>query len=254
MILFAGAAGALHWVDHERIEIPPFGLLFVGPDRLSQFDELCKSDAQVIVFSSLFYNRTNRDAFFLQNLSLFHFQGTVTAVTPPVSPESYYRTVVQLLDTLTDATGQPVLADLAHNIIQQMLIIGLQQSNAEVEPNFTEDDDHVLLLRFRNLIAECFQNEKNVSFYADKLHITIERLNKAVKSCTGKRAKELITDWVIDEARWQLAHSSRSVKEISYLLGFSEENNFSAFFSKNEGKSPKEFRRLHLLKQGSPAA
>src|SRR5690606_26768006 len=164
-----------------------FGLLFVGPDRLSHFDEPCRSDARVIIFSSLFYNRTNRDAFFLQGVSLFHFQGAVAVVTPPVNPEVYYHTVVQLLDTLTDTAGQPVLADLAHNITQQMLLIGLQQSNVGVEPNFTENDDHVLLLRFRSLITECFRNEKNVSFYADKLSVTIDRLNKAVKSCMGKR-------------------------------------------------------------------
>lgn len=45
-------------------------------------------------------------------------------------------------------------------------------------------------------------------------------------------------------ARNLLEHSDMSVKEISYSLGFSNQNYFSVFFKKRSGYSPSEYRRL----------
>ncbi|RZK15494.1 MAG: helix-turn-helix domain-containing protein, partial [Pedobacter sp.] len=69
---------------------------------------------------------------------------------------------------------------------------------------------------------------------------------QAIINIHGRSAKQLVTEKIFEEAKVLLAHSALTIKEISYRIGFSEENNFSAFFTKHSGYSPKKYRNLQM--------
>ena len=56
-------------------------------------------------------------------------------------------------------------------------------------------------------------------------------------------AKELIDERVVLEAKRMLVHTSNSIKEIGFDLGFDEPTNFIKYFRKHEEKTPIEFRK-----------
>src|SRR5690554_3929735 len=72
MVIFTGQSGATHYVDNVLVEIAPNTLLFIGPDRQSRFSEQPAESTHVLIFSSLFFSRTARDAHSLNNNPLFH--------------------------------------------------------------------------------------------------------------------------------------------------------------------------------------
>ncbi|WMX13159.1 helix-turn-helix domain-containing protein [Aureispira sp. CCB-E] len=115
--------------------------------------------------------------------------------------------------------------------------------------------DLKLLSRFQTLIETSFQNKAletfanlhSTSYYAQKLSIHPNHLNKIVKEITGLTAKQHIQNHLLNLAKSQLIHTEKSIKEIAYSLYFDSPNNFSSFFKKLTSKSPNTYRKETIL-------
>jgi AraC family transcriptional activator of pobA len=94
----------------------------------------------------------------------------------------------------------------------------------------------------RKLVEEHFHKERKLAFYADKLAMTVDRLNDHVKRATGVTAGHLIRQRVLTEAKRQLVFTSQPIHEIAYDLAFSDPSHFARFFRKQTGTTPHEFR------------
>ena len=96
--------------------------------------------------------------------------------------------------------------------------------------------------KLRRLIEEHFRKERLISFYAEKLAMTADRLNDHVKRATGVTAGHLIRQRVLTEAKRQLVFTGQPINEIAYDLAFSDPSHFTRFFRKQTGTTPQAFR------------
>jgi AraC family transcriptional activator of pobA len=94
----------------------------------------------------------------------------------------------------------------------------------------------------RRLIDQHFRKERLISFYAEKLAMTADRLNDHVKRATGVTAGHLIRQRVLTEAKRQLVFTGQPIHEIAYDLAFSDPSHFTRFFRKQTGTTPQAFR------------
>ena len=94
----------------------------------------------------------------------------------------------------------------------------------------------------RKLVEEHFQRERQLAFYADKLAMTVDRLNDHVRRAAGVTAGHLIRQRVLTEAKRQLVFTNLPIHEIAYDLAFSDPSHFARFFRKQTGTTPHEFR------------
>ena len=94
----------------------------------------------------------------------------------------------------------------------------------------------------RRLVDEHFRKERLISFYAEKLAMTPDRLNDHVKRATGVTAGHLIRQRVLTEAKRQLVFTNQAIHEIAYDLAFSDPSHFTRFFRKQTGMTPQAFR------------
>ena len=94
----------------------------------------------------------------------------------------------------------------------------------------------------RQLVEEHFHKQRQLAFYADKLAMTVDRLNDHVKRATGVTAGHLIRQRVLTEAKRQLVFTNQPIHEIAYDLAFSDPSHFARFFRKQTGTTPHEFR------------
>ncbi len=96
--------------------------------------------------------------------------------------------------------------------------------------------------QLRTLVDEFFRQERLLGFYAEKLGMTVDRLNDHVKRSTGVTAGHLVRQRVLTEAKRQLVFTTQPIQEIAAELAFADPSHFARFFRKATGITPHEFR------------
>ena len=96
--------------------------------------------------------------------------------------------------------------------------------------------------RLRALVDEFFRREHQLGFYAEKLGMTVDRLNDHVKRATGVTAGHLIRQRILTEAKRQLVFTTQPIQEIAEELAFSDPSHFARFFRKHTSTTPHQFR------------
>ena len=96
--------------------------------------------------------------------------------------------------------------------------------------------------QLRTLVDEYFRREHQLGFYAEKLGMTVDRLNDHVKRATGVTAGHLIRQRLLTEAKRQLVFTTQPIQDIANGLAFSDPSHFARFFRKHTGMTPQEFR------------
>lgn len=100
-----------------------------------------------------------------------------------------------------------------------------------------------LFEHFYQLIARHYRESREVAFYAKKLALTPKYFATVIKQTTGMAATEWINRYVLVEAKWLLRQDrQKSIQQIAYLLGFTEQASFSRFFKAHSGQTPTEYR------------
>lgn len=235
-----------HWVDFKPKKIKPNTLLFLNKDVVQRFDNKVKYEGKAILFTDGFFCKSETDTKFLRNSILFNDLFTVSEIQVQKQSKIFEELLQQMTEELQNIKDN-LQADILQNLLHNFL---LQAEREKRKQNFTEIKkgaylDYVIL--FKDLLEINYKSKKQVSFYTKEILITEKRLNKATTKVLGKTPKELIDDRIMLEAKRILAHTSESVKEIGYDLGFVEPTNFIKYFKKHSKLTPTEFREKNLL-------
>ena len=83
-----------------------------------------------------------------------------------------------------------------------------------------------------------------VEAFATRLSTTPYALNLACQNVCGCPAREVIQNAILEQATRLLLYTTRPVKEISFLLGYSHASHFARFFKQRRGSSPEAFRNV----------
>ncbi|ASK30056.1 AraC family transcriptional regulator [Chryseobacterium sp. T16E-39] len=161
-----------------------------------------------------------------------------------------YGTITQLLPImeqelwLNNLNVNDVVITMLHLILVKMLSTDLD-SHQRLATRSME-----ISLQFRDLLFKYHVAEKRVAFYAGKLSVTENYLNKCVKNVTQISPKQWINEIDINYSK-ALLHSSKDIAEIAYELNFHTASHFTQLFKKITGMTPKEYRVQFLQKDKS---
>ena len=91
------------------------------------------------------------------------------------------------------------------------------------------------------LFAETLAAE--VSYYANRLHVSPKYLSATVKRVTGHSVSSYINRATVPIIKKYLDDERLSLTQISELMNFTSLSYFSRYCSKHLGQSPSEYRR-----------
>lgn len=90
------------------------------------------------------------------------------------------------------------------------------------------------------LLQQHHTQERNLEFYADKMHLSIKALSTKVRAKLNTSLGQLLRLELIHTAKLMLLEGA-TVTSISHQLGFEEPNHFSRFFKHYSGETPTDF-------------
>ena len=82
---------------------------------------------------------------------------------------------------------------------------------------------------------------------AEKMHIHPRHLSNAIKLVTGNSPCSFVEDKILDVAKLYLAENKMSIAEIAKILTY-DPSNFTKFFKRFAGITPKQYREVSLSK------
>lgn len=144
-----------------------------------------------------------------------------------------------ITDERTKATARRLTETFIGVVAEAVQNINLQQTS--------HSRRHIeIVLSFRRLLAAHLATNRQPSYYASLLNISVVYLNEVVKGITGMSATLYIKNEVVLQAKRLLVHTDLAVKEISDRLGIDDYAYFSRLFAQVTGISPTQFRERNL--------
>lgn len=150
-----------------------------------------------------------------------------------------------MIESRISASGN----DLRNNFVMRNLMqaficefhAAMEVSHIAEQPAFTSADN--LYRSFLDLIFSTYPKPREVTWYADRLHVSPKYLSFICKSNCGETASQLIRRLVMEDVERMLGRPDKSIKEVAGELNFSTLSFFGKYVKKNFGLSPKLFRR-----------
>lgn len=215
------------------------GFLVILPNQLFEL-ESCSAD-----FQGIFIVMSKQ---FIESISLSEgFSTFMSIVNKPFMPINneilegvldYCKIVKRVLQNAEE--------DFNRRIVVNHLTIAFFYGLGYFLHKHTADDkqsrDKEITEKFFKLVEKNYEQERSLSFYADKLCITSKYLSVVVKNSSKKSARQWINDYIILETKRLLNSTNMTIQQISDELNFPSQSFFGKFFKRNTGLSPKEFR------------
>lgn len=132
--------------------------------------------------------------------------------------------------------------EMLQMMLQRILILCTRIYKAQTNFQYQDQDQADLVRNFNFLVEQHFREKHTVAAYAELLHKSPKTLSNLFKKTGNKTPLELIHNRKMIEARRLLRHSSQSISDIGFELGFNDIQTFSRFFKKQEGMTAKEFK------------
>lgn len=157
--------------------------------------------------------------------------------------EGRYNSLLMLLDRIAHeyAAGKQARLQLVRAYLGAFLAdLVLCTPQAEIEANSYAQERLEELLE---LIETHMHTTKDVSSYAEMMHLSTYQLNAVAKTGTGRTCSELINDQIILEAKRFLLATTDQVGQVADHLGYEDVSYFIRFFKKHTGHTPEGFRQ-----------
>ena len=151
------------------------------------------------------------------------------------------------IDSTELASGDIVIASL-----KILLVLATRWKNATAASGrvASVDHRHPLLQQFAELVERHYRTLHAPAGYARLLHITPKSLARFTRAHFGRTTTDVIRERLLIDAKWDLLHTLKPVKQIASELGFADELYFSRFFKKATGQAPTAFREFETRIRG----
>lgn len=146
-------------------------------------------------------------------------------------------------------TGGELAEESMQAYVQLILVESLKGTDYAPVGEITNDYRHVYdffeLLEKETNLANLDNpiRMRTAKEYARTLNLNPNYLNGLVKKHTGQPISTLIKNRLLEESKALLVQTDWTLQEISQIIGFADQPNFSQFFKKYVGVTPNEFRR-----------
>ncbi len=240
LIFFSKGIGQ-HFIDFKWYDVKENSLLYVSKEQINAFKFSGNLEGYCIIFTEDYLMKCLET---LPRNAVFRlFMPQLFSPIVEVPAASDFKNYLELL------IKESKINAFNRDIITESLFTVLLSKAEHYKQNQTlhvNDSSKIKLFqKFHALLEEKFSESRSADFYAKELAITYKHLNVVCRELTNKTAKTVIDDFIILIAKRDLINSAIKSTELAYKLGFEDPTNFTKYFKKSTGLTPKSFKKSY---------
>lgn len=153
--------------------------------------------------------------------------------------EDYFKLLIRTYE-MNPSQNPEVLKCILLSILYRLK--ELYQTRNKLNDNPASSRNEQICKEFAHLAIQYYAQERNISFYAQKLNITPTHLSNTVKQVTGRTVMDIVAEMVITDAKAQLKSTNIPINEIAESLNFANVSFFGKYFKRHVGMGPQKYR------------
>lgn len=226
-----------HKIDLKEYNLEEGTVLKIAKGQIHAFQKKAKYEGFLIVFTEDFVlNYFSKSSInIISHLYNYHIASPIS--NNKSGNEAMLNQLLEEINIENTYAQKNIVAALL-----DLYLLRLERKTNTGSLQGSKSKNYNLFIQFKNLVESNYVKTRNVKDYASMLFISTKHLNKVVKEFTLNTAKYFIDNFVILETKRAMASSNYSLKEIGYAIGFDEVTNFTKFFKKHTGTTPKQFK------------
>lgn len=193
-------------------------------------------------FNREFYCIHNHDQEVSCYGQLFYGSSEVPVITLCEKDQASFHRMMEIFKEEFEYKDQ-IQGQMLEILLKRMLIKSSRLIKEKMENPEMPQSQLDVIRQFNVLVEQNFREKHQVQEYADLLFKSPKTLSNLFKQFNDKSPLEVIKDRLTLEAKRLLKHTTKTIDEITYELGYSDAAHFSKFFKKQVGESPNNFRK-----------
>lgn len=240
----------LIWLPHARgrvvadfraYPVLPRSVFFASPGQVHSWDLEPSAVGEIVSFTPEFFFVGSNQPGLLGRMSYLF-----TEIAEPLFQleEAQAVRVETLFKELRDASVSKLAGrdDLVRSYLTIILTLLRQAYHLRNPEAGNIADGDSLARRFRLALETHFPDMLEVGDYAQLLQVSRSHLNDELRRQVGQSASEIIHQRLVLEAKRLLVHSTLTISETAYRLGFQDPSYFGRFFRRYTGQTPGMYR------------
>lgn len=230
-------------INQSRLLVEHGDVICSTPGDVWTWERDTALEGYALVFEEEFFRSFFINKFFLNDLNYLKAERLSALIK---IKSELFSEILEILEKIRlEING----ADRSEHVIRALVYLILAKLDTAEKAHFNSSFDMIAekqsnrhLQGFIKLVEAHYLNSHDVQFYADRLFISANYLNKIVRELLGTTSKKYIAHKIAQEAKNLLSFTDLSISEISDQLKFESPSYFTRFFKKSVGVKPKEYR------------
>lgn len=245
LIMIICVRGEVSFSSHMSDYTLKANQFFISSVSVFQFHSITDSEFYMLAFSTEFLSGMNVDIRFIAQLTS-ELRGNARMTTMSsaeiMGVARFFTTISAEYANELSEYKENSLRHLFCAIIYRICDVVLGQ-NMMLSSMGVKERSSEYIERLMALLSEHYREQRNVEFYAEKMHISSKHLSRVIRGFTGKSVHQWIDEFVALEIKNLLKYSNMSIQQISYHLNFPNPSFMGQYFKRITGMTPGEYKK-----------
>jgi AraC-like DNA-binding protein len=246
IIMIVCARGEVSFSSHMSDYTLKANQFFLSSASVFQFHTMADSEFYMLAFNSDFLSIMNVDLRFVTRIV------SQLRANTKISPlnEGSMMGITRVFDTLFIEYSNNNLSEYMESSLRHLFCAMIYRmcdvlldSNVQLPTAGVKERSSEYFEKLMTLLSEHYRDQRNVEFYAEKMHISSKHLSRVIRNYTGKSVHQWIDEFVALEIKNLLKYSNMSIQQISYSLNFPNPSFMGQYFKRITGMTPGEYKK-----------
>lgn len=232
-ILYLSQGSGHHFIDSRKFEVAPPVMYFVRKDQVHYWELDSEPDGYVIIIKKKFIEESLDSE--LKSLFTNISRESCVYTQDPEMVRSLFELLIE-----TDRKNGKNAFRMKEGLLKALL--ALVSEDMKPSAGKTEISSNLYQSLLSLLSAEQTIRNK-VHYYAEQLNTSPQNLNAACRKAVNQSAEEVLSEFIVGEAKRLLIYTDNTIAEISFTLDFHDPSHFVKYFKRKTGETPLSFRK-----------